>query len=112
MGSYNDKLYGWTEWLCDSIYNDIISPERLIDNALLPNYHYVKVESNEIGMILTSKCQLDKGTIVKYFYQFDGSKRLLSLRRQIGTEIEELYNRRKKVDSMFEAVKERWGAED
>lgn len=93
------------EELYDAIYSPKISPEQLINNATLPNYISVHVESNQMGMIVESKCKLNNQIMATYIYQFDFSKKLLSLTEQVGNQKEELYNRQQEIKSKYSKIK-------
>lgn len=98
MNKMIDELY-------DVIYSPKISPEQLINNATLPNYISVHIESNQIGMIIESKCKLNDWIIATYIYQFDSSKKLLSLTEQVGNQKKELYNRQQEIKSKYSKIK-------
>lgn len=93
------------EELYDAMYSPKISPEQLINNATLPNYISVHIESNEIGMIVESKCELNDRKIATYIYQFDNYKKLLSLKEQVGNKVEELYNRKREINEKYNKIK-------
>jgi len=93
------------EELYDAMYSPKISPEQLINNAILPNYISVHIESNEIGMIVESVCELYDGKRATYIYQFDNYKKLLSLKEYVGNTVTELYNRKREINEKYRKIK-------
>lgn len=95
------------EDLYDDIYSPKITPEQLINNVTLPNYISVHVESNKIGMYVESKCKLSNGIIAEYTYQFDTSKRLLSLIEYVENQENKLYCRHQEIKTKYDEIKEK-----
>src|SRR5690625_3476458 len=93
------------EELYDAIYSPKISPEQLINNAILPNYISVHIESNEIGMIVESACELYDGTRATYSYQFDHYSTLLNLKEHGRITVTELYNRKREINEKYRKIK-------
>ncbi|MED4351053.1 hypothetical protein P9265_01730 [Schinkia azotoformans] len=85
------------ERLYDELYSPKVNPEELINNATLPNYASVNFESNETGLIVTTKCILSNNDMAEYKYQFDKEKRLLTLVGNINGEIDVIYDRKKEI---------------
>lgn len=94
------------EQLYDELYSPKVSPEELINNAALPNYKYVNFESNQTGLIVTTKCSLENDEDAEYKYQFDNEKRLLTLIGNIDGEIDVIYNRSIEIASKYKEIKE------
>jgi hypothetical protein len=93
------------ERLYDELYSPKVNPEELINNATLPNYTSVNFESNQTGLIVTTKCILDNDEEAEYKYQFDKEKRLLTLTGNIDGEIDVIYDRSKEIARKYKEIK-------
>ncbi|MCG7337152.1 hypothetical protein MHZ95_17985 [Sporosarcina sp. ACRSM] len=93
------------ERLYDELYSPKVNPEELINNATLPNYTSVNFESNEMGLIVTTKCILSIDEEAEYKYQFDKEKRLLTLVSNISGEIDVIYDRNKEIALKYKEIK-------
>lgn len=76
------------ERLYDELYSPKVNPVELINNSALPNYTSVIFESNETGLIVTTKCILSNNEVAEYKYQFDKEKQLLTLIGNVNGEID------------------------
>ncbi|MBT2218483.1 hypothetical protein KK120_22060 [Virgibacillus dakarensis] len=94
------------EQLYDELYSPKVNPEELINNATLPNYISVNIVSNQIGLMVTTECIVDKDIEAKYKYQFDKEKRLLTLVGDIDGEIDVIYDRSKEITRKYKEIKE------
>lgn len=92
------------ERLYDELYSPKVNPEELINNAALPNYTSVNFESNEIGLIVTTKCILSNNEMAEYKYQFDKEKRLLTLIGNVNGEIDFIYDRKKEIALKYKEI--------
>lgn len=97
MNELIDRLY-------DELYSPMVNPEELINNATLPNYMSVNFESNETGLIVTTKCILSNNDMAEYKYQFDKGKRLLTLIGNINGKIDIIYDRKKKIALKYKEI--------
>ncbi|WP_209121714.1 hypothetical protein [Alkalihalobacillus sp. BA299] len=93
------------ERLYDELYSPKVNPEELINNATLPNYTSVNFESNQTGLIVTTKCILENGEEAEYKYQFDKEKRLLTLIGFVNGETDVIYDRSKEVARKYKEIK-------
>ncbi|GIN59419.1 hypothetical protein J8TS2_37380 [Lederbergia ruris] len=93
------------ERLYDELYSPKVNPEELINNAALPNYISVNFESNQTGLIVTTKCILDNNLEAEYKYQFDKDKRLLTLIGNVNGENDVIYDRNEEIALKYKEIK-------
>lgn len=91
------------EKLIDKLFrlykSPLTTPYNLLENALLPNYEYVKYYKRENGLTTEMKCSMDDvDTIFYYHFDLDNNLQVVEMEQDGVVEIK--FNRKKEFDDL------------
>jgi hypothetical protein len=62
--------------LYELVFNPVVTPHSLVDNAKLQNYEYVSYSRSGLGLKVSLRCILDDGVKADFEYYFDQADNL------------------------------------
>ncbi len=90
MNKHIDKIFRL-------LYEPLVTPYNLLENAKLENYSYVKYYKNKEGLTAEMKCSIDNKQYI-FRYEFDKKNHLQKIKKQSKNKEICVYNRKLELE--------------